>query len=70
MLMIKKLRIEAGLSQGKLANKFHTTQGAICQVENGKRRAWRKLRRQLNRFFGLPIEQLFSEVEEVGANVE
>lgn len=61
MNKIKETRESMGLTQTKLAEKIHISQGNLSDVENSRRPAWPKLRRRLSRILKVPQSDLFPQ---------
>lgn len=57
---IRRLRIEADLTQEELALKSDLSQGYINQLENGKRRYTQKSLDLIRNALNVPLEELFS----------
>lgn len=60
---IKKLRNETGLSQEKFALKIGMDRTYYASVESGKRNISLKNIEKIANGFGIPISQLFSDLE-------
>ena len=55
---IKKERIEAGLTQQKLANKLNLSKSSIASYENGSRRPSNKVLINISKLFNVSTDYL------------
>ena len=59
MNRIREVRERMGLNQRHLAERTHTPQSIISDVELGKREAWPSLRRRIAGVLKMPVSELF-----------
>jgi putative transcriptional regulator len=67
---LKVLRAERNWSQADLADKLDVSRQSVNAIETGKYDPSLPLAFKIARVFGLPIEQIFSEVEEAAQAAE
>lgn len=58
---LREIREARGLNQRELAEKAHTPQSTISELERGVRRPWLKVARRLSKTLDTPIEELFPD---------
>ncbi len=58
---LREIREAMGLNQRELAEKSHTPQSTISELERGVRRPWLKVAKRLSKILGTPIEELFPD---------
>jgi len=58
---LREIREAKGFNQRELAEKTHTSQTTISELELGKRKPWLKVARRLARKLGVPVEELFPD---------
>ena len=56
---VRKLREDAGLSQGDLGNRLSVSRQTINSIETGRYIPSLPLALALGRFFGIPVEEIF-----------
>jgi putative transcriptional regulator len=61
---MRRLRVERGLSQGKLAEALGVSRQTINAIETGRYTPSLPLAISLARFFGRPVEEVFVVEEE------
>lgn len=67
---IKKLRIDSGLTQQKLADVFSISRPCICYWENGKRIPDYKTLSDLADYFNVSIDYLIGRSNDVNSRLE
>lgn len=65
---VKKLRIEAGLTQEDIAKKLGLSKTAVGAWENGRAKPRLDKMNQLSDLFGVPVSELLGERQVVGAS--
>lgn len=65
---VKKLRIEAGLTQEDIAKKLGLSKTAVGAWENGRAKPRLDKMNQLSDLFGVPVSELLGESQVVGAS--
>ena len=65
---VKKLRIEAGLTQEDIAKKLDLSKTAVGAWENGRAKPRLDKLNQLSDLFGVPVSELLGERQVVGAS--
>lgn len=65
---VKKLRIEAGLTQEDVAKKLDLSKTAVGAWENGRAKPRLDKMNQLSDLFGVPVSELLGERQVVGAS--
>jgi len=65
---LEELRRQRGLLQEQLALALGVSRQTICSLETGRYHPSLRLALRIGRFFGLPVEQIFIEDEEVGTD--
>lgn len=62
--VVRELRSEMGLSQGKLAGRLGVSRQTVNAIETGRYTPSLPLAIALSRFFGRPVEEVFLVGEE------
>ena len=62
--ILKKLRIEKGLTQTEFATQFHVSNGAVGNWESGKRQPDSNTLVKLADFFGVSVDYLLGKTDE------
>ena len=57
--IVKKIRIERGLSQQDLATVLHVSRQTISYIENGQKKPTILLALKLAEFLQIPVEEIF-----------
>ena len=65
--LLRKLRLEAGLTQEDLAGKIGLTRSAYTMIENGDRTPSLRTAKALADTLGVTVDQLIADSEETGA---
>lgn len=60
---IKQLRIDGGFTQKQFAEKLHTTNSAVCDLEKGVRNPICKRWQALRDFFGISTDYLLGRAD-------
>ena len=61
MRLLKKLRIDAGLSQVDIGRKCRIHPALISKIETGAMRPWPAISKKLEKIFSLPIHELMKD---------
>ena len=58
---LRTVRLELGLNQRELSEKFHTSQSIVSALERGVLKPWPKVSERLSKALGVTVEQLFPD---------
>ena len=70
MKTLKKLRIDAGLSQFDLGRKIRIHPSLISKLESGVIRPWPGIIKKLERIFGRPMQELLRDDSVSGGGLD
>jgi transcriptional regulator with XRE-family HTH domain len=58
---LREIREAKGFNQRELAEKAHSPQSTLSELERGARRPWPKVAKRLSKALDTPIEELFPD---------